>query len=172
MEVRLVELETWKVTYSPTVKRRHTSAHNAIMHVQKQEILEDTWKYIPYKSQINAYGATSLQSQDSISTNIYSPKAEKSHITIMSVGVHSVKHNIWKANSVFTLERNFISAQNAVSQVPNPLISNNTWLDIPQQLTSFGLRQHVVIVIYSATPRSTWTTLIFYDFIIIITWYL
>ena len=28
--------------YSPTVKRRQTSAHNAIMHVQKQEILEDT----------------------------------------------------------------------------------------------------------------------------------
>ena len=28
--------------YSPTVKRHHTSAHNAIMHVQKQEILEDT----------------------------------------------------------------------------------------------------------------------------------
>ena len=44
--------------YSPTVKRRHTSAHNAIMHVQKQEILEDTWKYIPYKSQINANGAS------------------------------------------------------------------------------------------------------------------
>ena len=28
--------------YSPTIKRRHTSAHNAIMHIQKQEILEDT----------------------------------------------------------------------------------------------------------------------------------
>ena len=87
----------------------------------------------------------------------------------MSVGVHSVKHNIWKATSVFTLERNLISAQNAVSKVPNPLISKNTWSDIRQQLTSFGLRQHIVIVIYSATPRSTLTTLIF---IIIITWYL
>ena len=65
----------------------------------------------------------------------------------MSVGVHSVKHNIWKATSVFTLERNLISAQNAVSQVPNPLISNNTWSDNRQQLTSFGLRQHIVIVI-------------------------
>ena len=44
--------------YSPTVKRRHTRTHNAIMHAQKQKILEDTWKYIPYKSQINANGAS------------------------------------------------------------------------------------------------------------------
>ena len=122
--------------------------------------------------QINANGATSLQSQYSISTNIYSSTAEKSHSTVKSVGAHSVKHNIWKAISAFTLEENLISAQNTVFEVLNPLISNNKWSDIQEQLTIFVLRQHVIIVIYSATLLSTWATVCFYDFIIIITWYL
>ena len=39
-----------------------------------------------------------------------------------------------------TLKKNPTSANNAVSQVLNPLISRNTWPDIQQQLTSFVLR--------------------------------
>ena len=74
--------------YSPTVKRRHTSAHNAIMHVQKQEILEDTWKYIPYKSQINANGASTPQSQNQISADICLPTVERGPIAVKGVVGH------------------------------------------------------------------------------------
>ena len=118
--------------------------------------------FLTKASQINANGATSLQWQDSISTNIYSTTAEKNHMTIVDVGVHSLKHNVWKATSAFTYQCtkcSFSSAQ-----------SSNLKQHMIRHSTTVGLRQHIVIVIYSATPRSTWTTLIFYDFIIIITW--
>ena len=50
---------------------------------------------------------------------------------------------VWKfIHSSTTSEKppphSLISAQNAVSQVLNPLISNNTWSDIQQQLTSIA----------------------------------
>ena len=80
------------------------------MHVEKQEILEDTWKHIPYKSQINANGASTPQSQNQISADICSP-VERGHITVKSVGGHLPKQEIWKRTSAFTLEKKFSSAQ-------------------------------------------------------------
>ena len=56
-----------------------------MLHVQKQEILEDTWKYIPYKSQINANGASTPQSQNQISADLCSPTVERGLITVQSV---------------------------------------------------------------------------------------
>ena len=56
-----------------------------MLHVQKQEILEDTWKYIPYKSQINANGASTPQSQNQISADLCSTTVERGLITVKSV---------------------------------------------------------------------------------------
>ena len=81
------------------------------MHVEKQEILEDTWKHIPYKSQINANGASTPQSQNQISADICSPTVERGHITVKSVVGHLPKQEIWKRTSAFTLEKKFSSAQ-------------------------------------------------------------
>ena len=113
-------------------KRRHTSTHNAIMRVQKQEILEDTWKHIPYKSQMNANGASTPQSQNQISADICSPTVERGHITVKSVVGHLPKHEILKRTSAFTLGQNHTSVHDAVTQVVIPLTSNNTWPNIPQ----------------------------------------
>ena len=80
--------------------------------------------------QINANGATSLQWQDSISTNIYSTTAEKNHMTIVGVGVHSLKHNIWKATSAFTYQCtkcSFSSAQS--SNLKKHMIRHSTAVD-------------------------------------------
>ena len=80
--------------------------------------------------QINANGATSLQWQDSISTNIYSTTAEKNHMTIVGVGVHSLKHNIWKATSAFTYQCtkcSFSSAQS--SHLKQHMIRHSTAVD-------------------------------------------
>ena len=66
-------------------------------------------------------------------------RLERSHITVKSAGAHSLKQ-IWKGTSAFTLEKNHISAQNAVSQVPDPILWDNTWPDIQQQLISFVLQ--------------------------------
>ena len=81
------------------------------MHVEKQEILEDTWKHIPYKSQMNANGASTPQSQNQISAGICSPTVERGHITVKSVVGHLPKQEIWKRTSAFTLEKKFSSAQ-------------------------------------------------------------
>ena len=69
--------------------------------------------------------------------NIFSPTVERSHITVKSVGGHSPKQANWKGTSAFTLEKNLTSVQNAIIQVLNPLLSNNTWPNIQPWLTSF-----------------------------------
>ena len=77
VEIHFVDLETWNSTCSSTVARSHTSAHNAIMHFHTQALLEFTSKHIPYKSQTNANGATTLQSQNH-SPSISSPHQSSS----------------------------------------------------------------------------------------------
>ena len=68
-----------------------------------------------------------------------SPTVERSHIAVKSVGPHSLKQEIWKPTSAFTLEKSLISAHNVISQVSDPFLSNNTWPGIRQQLISFVL---------------------------------
>ena len=89
------------------------------MHVEKQEILEDTWKHIPYKSQMNANGASTPQSQNQISVGICLPTVERDHdhITVKSVVGHLPKQEIWKRTSSFTLEKNHTSAHSEILQV-------------------------------------------------------
>ena len=86
------------------------------MHVEKQEILEDTWKHIPYKSQINANGASTPQSQNQISADICSPTVERGHITVKSVVGHLPKQEIENAPLHSHLRKSF--------QVLNSLTSN------------------------------------------------
>ena len=86
--------------------------------------------FLTKASQINANCPTSLQWQDSISTNIYSTTAEKNHTTIVGVGAHSLKHNIWKATSAFTYQCtkcSFSSAQS--SNLKQHMIRHSTAVD-------------------------------------------
>ena len=68
-----------------------------------------------------------------------SPTVERRHIIVKSAGAHLANQELWNPTSAFTLEKSHTSVPNAVTQVLIPLISDDTWPNIQQQLTSFGL---------------------------------
>ena len=81
-----------------------------------------------------------------------SPTVERSNITVKSAGVHSAERNIWKPTSAFTLKKNHTSAYDAVTQVLNPLISNDAWPNI-KQLTNFFMASRTA---ENPSPHSHW----------------
>ena len=87
-KANFVKLEPWKGTCLPTVRRSHTNAHNAIMHLQKQAIWEITWKHTPCKSQINASGVTTPQSQNQTLPLICLPTVGRSHTSAHNAIMH------------------------------------------------------------------------------------
>ena len=79
---------------SHTLTHSGEEPHNAILYLHEQAISETTSKHIPQRSQINANGATSLQSQNEILPDMCSPTVERSHITVKSAEAHSAEQKL------------------------------------------------------------------------------
>ena len=121
---------SWGGTWSPTVGRKYTTVNNAESPLAELVIWRGTCSFTVGRSHTIAHNAILR-----LHTHMISDITSK-HIPYKSQNSANGASTP-QSNHQATQEKNHTSARNAVTQVLNPLLSNNTWPDIQHRRTSF-----------------------------------
>ena len=126
----------------PTLVKSLIITNSVTIPSKRQQIWRGTRSFIQGKSLIITDSVTIPSKRQQIWRGTRSFIQGKSLIIANSVTIPSKGQQIWKGTRLFIQGKSLIianSAHNAVTQVLDPFLSNNTLSDIQQQLTNFTL---------------------------------